>query len=214
MAIVNAKYQLIMVDVVANEQISDGGVLKNTIFWQKLSQNQWNIPDAHELPGSNKTFPYVFVGDEGFQLLPNFMKPYNRAVLTDEKRIFNYRLSRVHRIVENTFGILTSRFKIFQKNIKFAPHKARKIVMACCHLHNYLSIRNNGHYLQRGDVDYENKDTDRVEEGSWRQVELNRWQNFKEQEEIQRLKQKKIRDDFCEYFNSNGSVPGQNNFII
>lgn len=40
--------------------------------------------------------------------------------------------------------------------------------MACCHLHNYLSTRNNGHYLQRGDVDYKNKDTG-VEEGSWRQ---------------------------------------------
>lgn len=145
MAIVNAKYQFIMVDVGANGRISDGGVLKNTIFWQKLSQNQLNIPNARELPGSNKTFPYVFVGDEAFQLLPNFMKPYNRAVLTDEKRIFNYRLSRARRIVENAFGILTSRFKIFQKNIKFAPHKARKIMMGSCHLHNYLSTRNNGY---------------------------------------------------------------------
>jgi hypothetical protein len=86
MAIVSAKYQFIMVDVGANGRISDGGVLKNTIFCQKLSQNQLNIPNARELPGSNKTFPYVFAGDEAFQLLPNFMKPYNRAVLTDEKR--------------------------------------------------------------------------------------------------------------------------------
>lgn len=108
-----------MVDVGANGRISDGRVLKNTIFWQKLSQNQLNIPDARELPGSNKMFPYVFVGDEAFQLLPNFMKPYNRAVLTDEKRIFNHRLSRARRIVENAFGILTSRFKIFQKILNF-----------------------------------------------------------------------------------------------
>lgn len=212
MAIVNAKYQFIMVDVGANGRISDGGVLKNTIFWQKLSQNQLNIPNARELPGSNKTFPYVFVGDEAFQLQPNFMKPYNRAVLTDEKRIFNYRLSRARRIVENAFGILTSRFKIFQKNINFEPHKARKIVMACCHLHNYLSTRNNGYYLQRGDVDYENKDTGRVEEGSWRQgtqhvAELQRTRGNSAAEA------KKIRDDFCEYFNSSGSVPWQNNYL-
>lgn len=51
MTIVNAKYQFIMVDVGANGRISDGGVLKNTIFWQKLSQNQLNIPDTRELPG-------------------------------------------------------------------------------------------------------------------------------------------------------------------
>jgi len=178
-----------------------------------LSQNQLNIPDARELPGSNKTYTYVFVGDEAFQLLPNFMKPYNRAVLTDEKRIFNCRLSRARRIVENAFGILTSRLKIFEKNIKFAPHKTRKIVVACCHLHNYLSTRNNGHYLQRGDVDFENKDTGRVKEGSWRQ-------GTQQVAELQRTRgnsaaeAKKIRDDFCEYFNSHGSVPWQNNFII
>lgn len=212
MAIVNAKYQFIMIDVGANGRISDGGVLKNTIFWQKFSQNQLSIPDPRELPGTNKKFPYVFVGDEAFQLLPNFMKPYNRAVLTDEKRIFNYRLSRARRIVENGFGILTSRFKVFQRGIKFEPSKVRTIVMACCHLHNYLSERNSGYYVQREDVDYENTASGTIEEGSWRQEtqQMIRLQTTRGNSAVEA---KKIRDDFCEYFNNSGSVSWQNNCL-
>ncbi|XP_050526858.1 cathepsin B-like cysteine proteinase 2 [Daktulosphaira vitifoliae] len=71
-----------MVDIGANGRISDDGVLQNMIFCQNLSQNQLNIPIARELSVSNKKLTYVFVGDEAFQPLPNFMKPYNRAAVT------------------------------------------------------------------------------------------------------------------------------------
>lgn len=212
MAIVDASYRFLMIDVGANGRISDGGVLKNTTFWQKFSQNQLNIPNPRELTGTNKQFPYVFLGDEAFQLMPNFMKPYNRSDLTDEKRVFNYRLSRARRIVENAFGILTSRFKIFQKNIKFAPNKARKIVMACCHLHNYLSKINIRYYIQHGDVDYENTTTGTIEPGLWREG-TQQLPDLQRQRGNSAVEAKKIRDDFCEYFNTAGAVSWQNNCL-
>lgn len=214
MAIVDANYKFLMVDVGANGRVSDGGVMKNTLFWRKFSQNQLDMPDPRELPGTvNKKFPYVFVGDEAFQLHPNFMKPYNRAVLTDEKRIFNYRLSRARRIVENAFGILTKRFKIFQNAIKFEPDKARVIVMACCHLHNYLCSKNRANYLQPQEVDREDIATCVVEPGSWRQ-------DTQEMAQMQRtnrnptVEAKRIRDDFCQFFNTSGSVPWQNKCLL
>lgn len=71
-------------------------------------------------------------------------------------------------IVKNVFGILISRFKIFQENIKFTPNKVLKTVMACCHLHNYLAKKRTRFYIQRGDVHYENADIGTFEQGSWR----------------------------------------------
>jgi hypothetical protein len=53
------------------------------------------------------------VGDDAFPLtlyLTRAYKNYNRP-LTQEEAIFNYRLSRVGRIIKNVFGILLSRFR-------------------------------------------------------------------------------------------------------
>jgi len=66
--------------------------------------------------------------------------------LTKEQAIFNYRLSWARRIVENVFGILNSRFGVFQRAIQVDPDKAKKIVLACCYLHN--SLRKSTSYIQ------------------------------------------------------------------
>jgi hypothetical protein len=57
----------------------------------------------------------ILVGDDAFPLKTYSLKPYLHRTLTYEQNIFNYRLSRARRIVENVFGILASRFRIFQK---------------------------------------------------------------------------------------------------
>ncbi|CAH1972161.1 unnamed protein product [Acanthoscelides obtectus] len=52
--------------------------------------------------------------------------------------VYNYRLSRARQIVENAFGILVSRFRIFQKPIATNIETVDKIVLAACALHNWL----------------------------------------------------------------------------
>lgn len=47
--------------------------------------------------------------------------------------------------------------------------KARKIVMACCHLHNYLCSKNKAKYLQLQDIERYDIVTGAMEPGSWRQ---------------------------------------------
>ena len=80
------------------------------------------------LPGRENPLPYVIVGDEAFPLKTYLLKPYPSRQLDLSKRIFNYRLSRARRVVENVFGILASRFRVFKSTIDMEPEKAQKIV--------------------------------------------------------------------------------------
>lgn len=66
MVIVDAQYKFILCDFGTNGRISDGGVLRNTVFFDKLQHNKLNIP-AEEL-NSNRSLPYVFVADDAFPL--------------------------------------------------------------------------------------------------------------------------------------------------
>jgi hypothetical protein len=52
------------------------------------------------------------------------MKLYGQTGLSAEQRIFNYRLS----VVENSFGILISRFGVLQRPIALSPQKAQTTV--------------------------------------------------------------------------------------
>ncbi|XP_046684862.1 uncharacterized protein LOC124370615 [Homalodisca vitripennis] len=56
-------------------------------------------------------------GDEAFPLMCNLMRPYPKKQVTDnhENKVFNYRLSRARQTDECAFGILASRFRVFQK---------------------------------------------------------------------------------------------------
>ena len=78
------------------------------------------------------------MADYAFALSKYLMKPYSQTRLTTEKRVFNYRLSRARRTVENTFGILANRFRVFMTPISLCPEKVKVVTLASCLLHNYL----------------------------------------------------------------------------
>jgi len=200
-----------MVDVGANGRVSDGGVFSNTKFYELLVEKKLNIPEADKLPNSEIKQPYVLVGDEAFPLMDNLMKPFSRKNLNEEQAIFNYRLSRARRIVENAFGILASRFRILLREINLSPEKATHIVQACTHLHNFLRMKKIELYYQGG-LDVENTTTGDIKNADW-----------KSQRTLLCLQQlpgrnisvssKEIRLNFSRYFNSEqGAVQWQDNF--
>lgn len=139
MALVSSDYRFMYADIGSQGRISDGGVFRNSSLWQKMCSNSLNLPKPSHIPGSTKDIPYVFLGDGAFALSPTLMKPYpgNHAV-DSPQRIFNQRLSGSRVIVENVFGILVARFRIFKKLISLAPEKVSLITMTCILLHNYL----------------------------------------------------------------------------
>lgn len=204
MAIVNSNYEFIMVDVGANGRISDGGVITNTEFGQLLENQQLHLPPPKMLPNSRYELPFVFVGDEAFALKENFMKPFAQRTLTTEERIFNYRLSRARRIVENAFGILTARFRLLLTTINLSPRKISKIVLACCYLHNYLRRKLTDQYTGSSTGDPVNSNI--TEPQSLTSLQPLHRRNIA-------TSAKNIRQNYCDYFNNEGKVPWQDQII-
>ncbi|CAH1968459.1 unnamed protein product [Acanthoscelides obtectus] len=100
LAFVYANYRILKCDFGTNGRVSDGGVLQNTKFFEKLQNNLLKIPVEETIPNTYRRLPYVFIGDDAFPLRVDLMKPFRQAALTSrEKKIYNYRLSRARRIV-------------------------------------------------------------------------------------------------------------------
>lgn len=200
MAVVDANYEILMADVGKNGRISDGGVIKNTSFYNSLIKGELNIPPLERLPGSNKTAPYVFISDEAFQLTDNFMKPYALSVLNNERRIYNYRLSRARRVVENFFGILVSRFAVLGKPINLRPTKVNAIVLACCYLHNFLRRHSSG---------YVNNQHTTSQSSQGIGLDGHVYGMRSSSSSASSTTAKVHRDTFCSYFNNEGKVEWQ-----
>ena len=131
MADTNANF--VYVDVGAFGRQSDGSVFRNSSQGKALANNTLDLPPPTPLPHSEDgAIPYFFAGDEAFPLMENLMRPFPGQHVALDKRIFNYRLSRARRIVENSFGILTAKWRVFKRPLAIAPHRADSVVKAAC----------------------------------------------------------------------------------
>ncbi|XP_063219307.1 uncharacterized protein LOC134529310 [Bacillus rossius redtenbacheri] len=138
LALVDPCYKFIAVDVGAYGKNSDGGIFVNSNFGRALENRQLNVPTSRALPGTNVELPMVIVADEAFPLKSYMMRPYPGKGLTDDRRIFNYRLSRARRISENVFGILAQKFRIFFRRLQGKPENTTTLILAACVLHNFI----------------------------------------------------------------------------
>ena len=176
MAVCDAHYWFTLVDIGDAGRHSDGGVFSNSTFGQAMEAGKLSLPNMDDISGIATPIPYFFVGDAAFPLKTYMLCPYPGRYLSEDKRIFNYRLSRARRIIENTFGIMATKFRIFRRCIIANPTKVMKITKAaaCC-LHNYLKISetsnatSNRPYCPPGYADHEDRDGNLIP-GDWRNV--------------------------------------------
>lgn len=220
LAIVDFDYKFIFADVGCQGRISDGGVYRNSFFYRATQENLLDLPPDKPLPVSNNPFyddqnaalmPYVFLADDAFPLGKHCMKPYSHNNLTPIKRIFNYRLSRVRRVTENAFGILTNRFRVFTTAMSLSPDKATTITLATLVLHNMLRSISSESYTPDGFLDAEKENGD-VMEGEWRQESLGTsiFSNLPKTNTKNTSKNaQKIRDMFADHFWGPGQIPWQ-----
>ena len=133
LGVCNGKYEFTMVD------IGDSGrVYNNSSIGYCIDNYILNFPLPEKIRNSHDIFPYVFLGDDAFGLKPNILKPFPGQHLNVEERIFNYRLLRARRLIENTFGIAASRFRIFRRPIIAKVEAVIEITKAIVALHNFL----------------------------------------------------------------------------
>lgn len=212
MAICNANYEFILCNFGTNGRVSDGGVIDETVFYEKLKNGTLKLPVPSKVNNTDTYLPYVFVGDEAFALRSDFLKPFNRKQLDNAKRIFNYRLSRSRRIIENVFGILAARFRVFHTAINMKLENIERVVMACCVLHNFLRRTRREYYTPATCLDVENLQTGDILLGL--RPESNTFHDLQNSSHRHASTEAtRIREKFMNYFTNEGSVPWQQNFI-
>ena len=212
MGVIGPEYEFLVADVGMNGRMSDGGNWSRNEFQKAIADenNPLSIPNPKPLPGRSKPIPYVCVGDDAFPLTSFMMKPYPQTGLTEEKRIFNYRLSRCRRISENGFGILANRWRIFRSIIPLAPEKATILVLAAITLHNFLRISSSAGkiYIPPGLIDEEDPTTGTVIPGTWHHdAASNSWLDLPPcTAHNATFQAKEIRREFTQYFMMEGAV--------
>lgn len=178
------------------------------------------LPQSHDPAFCDSSYaqpiPYYFAGDDAFALESFMMKPYGQKNLSEEKRVFNYRLSRARRISENVFGILSSRFRIFLTTLCTKPDSAVKIVLAEITLHNFLRCKVPNRYTPPGTVVSEKMRDGEVEIGLWgKKVHdclFKELPNFKKGR--QGMKAETMRNVLCQYMNGPAQIPWQWNALV
>lgn len=158
LGICDAQYLLTHVDIGAYGRRSDGGIFWDSPMGQSFHGKNNNIPNPSKLTVDGEPLPYVLVGDEAFQLTDYMLRPYPfKGGLNEDRKIFNYRLSRARRTIENVFGIMVSQWRLLKRPIDATVDNAMIYLQAITCLHNWLRLKDLGRdeYLPISMVDEE-----------------------------------------------------------
>ena len=112
MAIYDARYVFTLVDIGNYGSNNDSGVFRNSTMGKAFFETKMNLPESETLDENPELgkLPYFIVGDEAFPLQSWLLRPFPGQGIPEDQRIFNYRLSRARRVIENAFGILSARW--------------------------------------------------------------------------------------------------------
>jgi hypothetical protein len=135
---VDAKYKFMTVDIGAHGRQSDSGVFTESSVFRHLEAGSFNLPPPRQIPRTNITLPYVFVGDQRYPLKEYLMRPYptDNGRVSRQKEIFNYRLNRARRTVECALGILVAKWRCLKTESQVNPEHVDNVTRTVCLLHN------------------------------------------------------------------------------
>ncbi|XP_063216866.1 uncharacterized protein LOC134527843 [Bacillus rossius redtenbacheri] len=152
-------YKFIAVDVGGYGKESDGGIFSHSILSEKLEKGGLGSQLFVALPGTNIKVPHVILGDEAYPLKTYLMRPFPGYNLDPAKRLFNRRLSKVRQVIECTFGIISSKWRLLQKSIEVEPDFVDTIVQCICLLHNIVIDKEGEQQVSPGQEDSNDDNT-------------------------------------------------------
>ena len=174
-------------------------------MFQGIQDETIKLPPPEPLPNDTDDTPFFFIGDDVFPLRQHMLKPFSARYLETEL-VFNYRLSRARRVVENLFGILASRFRCLLHTIEVAPEKVISITKACLTLHNLFRDR---YGVNNVSVDEEDDNKEMIP-GQWRTDAVMHEVNAQLRAPRANAAGQALQTTLQHYFNSDaGSVPWQ-----
>ena len=126
LALVDANYNFIMIDVGSFGRSRDCGIFSHSALGKRTENGSLNIPPDICLPGINIEALFVIVGNEAFPLKTYLMRPYpgRQSSGNDFMTYINNRLARARRVSENAFGILAQKFRFF---LRLLSHLLKKL---------------------------------------------------------------------------------------
>ncbi|CAI6355969.1 unnamed protein product [Macrosiphum euphorbiae] len=140
MAVVDAHFNFISIDVGSYGRGGDSNVFKECPFGTLLYDEKLNIPEPIILPNINSSpqwpQPYEFVGYETFALHTNLLRAYPGRNL--EYLTIGYREQGAQLNVHLEYLPINGVYYIFT-SIQVEPDFTDEIVKACCILHNFVS---------------------------------------------------------------------------
>lgn len=211
LALVDANYKFFWADVGNQCSSSDAQIFKNAPMRNGLENGTLCLPDSEPLPHDDRPTPYFLIGDDAFRLRSWMMKPYSNRKMNNKERIFNYRLFRARRVVENNFSILTHRWRCMLGTMQQNPDRVKLIVLAAICLHNLMRLRYPG--LQNDNLDQEDEAGNYIP-GAWRNDRVLQDVEAVGRGNLPNREGKKIRTYLKHYYNSEvGSLPWQQNMI-
>uniref|UniRef100_A0A668A8V1 DDE Tnp4 domain-containing protein n=1 Tax=Myripristis murdjan TaxID=586833 RepID=A0A668A8V1_9TELE len=187
MALVDAEYCFRVVHVGDFGRSSDGGVFAGSVLGRGLEAGTLSVPGDAVIPAAEHlgNMPFTVVGDAAFPLKTHLMRPYPGRDISRERNV-----------VENAFGILSSRWRIFHRRINLHPKKVDAIVLTACILYNFLlKLTENQRWLEEQEgnqlEDVERMGGNRGRQGTYA-----------------------VREKLCQYFSSpEGSAPWQDHMV-
>ena len=205
LAIADANAKFVSFDLGAPGSMSDGGIFKHG-FLESICKSDV-FPQPCRLGLRPFDIPFFLLGDEALALDCNLMKPYPQRSAFGDEKVFNYRLSRAQRIVENAFGILSSGFRILLRTLELYVQNVIQVVRACLALHNFLMEMKDTNYAPAGYLDTEDGHGNLVL-GAWRREVESSTNNLSghSSDRPSTLKARDIRDDMKDYFFEEGAV--------